>query len=63
MAVRLPERLPGDLAGRPDDQRRLDEALAEARRSYSPGGYRIVVRGFAGYAHQPGLGLKVRLPP
>ena len=32
------------------DQRRLDQALAEAGRIYSPIGYRVVVRGYQAYA-------------
>ena len=43
------------------DQRRLDQALAEAGRIYSPIGYRVVVRGYRAYAAYWASGLE--FPP
>jgi hypothetical protein len=44
------------------DQDALDQALAQAHATYSPVGYRIVIRGFAAFIHQPGISLAIRFP-
>jgi len=44
------------------NQGALDQAFAQARATYSPLGYRIVLRGFVAFAHQPGRNLALRFP-
>ncbi|HEX3270568.1 MAG TPA: hypothetical protein VHR15_07960 [Ktedonobacterales bacterium] len=44
------------------DQDALDQALVQARSSYSLLGYRIVIRGFAGYIRQPGINMAIQFP-
>lgn len=40
----------------------LDQALAQAQATYSPLGYKVVLRGFASFLGQPGMNLAVRFP-
>jgi hypothetical protein len=44
------------------DQEALDQALAQARATYSPLGYRMVRLGFAAFVHQPGQHLPICFP-
>jgi hypothetical protein len=43
------------------DRDALDRALIQAHATYSPLGYRIVIRGFAWFIHQPGMSLAMSL--
>jgi hypothetical protein len=44
------------------DQAALNRALAKAQATYSPLGYRILIRGFAAFIHQPGMNMAIRFP-
>jgi hypothetical protein len=44
------------------DQDALDRVLVRAQATYSPLGYRIVIRGFAAFIHDPGMSLAIRFP-